>query len=149
MVRTGRSLWAHHPAVDNDLTTGERAADRLKRSFGTWTALGIVAAAIAVWITLQATGARFDPYPFILLNLCLSCLAAVQGIILQISANRGDKKAAEVALHTEANTNHLIAVDDELLTLQRGQCEMLAALAADRVLLTAVAGKLGVPAVHR
>lgn len=130
MVRTGRHLWRRHPAADTDLTTGERAADWLKHWFGTWTALGLVALIIAFWVVAQKTPVRWDAYPFILLNLCLSCLAAVQGIILQISANRGDRKAAEVALHTEANTVHLIGVDDELLTLQHGQCEVLAILSA-------------------
>lgn len=113
MVRHGAHLWARHPAVRSgvQLSRGERAADVLKRWFGTWAALGMVGVAIAVWMLGQvALGhGAFDPYPYILLNLILSCLAAVQGIILQISANRGDRINAEVALHTQANTDQILA----------------------------------------
>ncbi len=44
-------------------------------------------------------GAGFDPYPFILLNLMLSCLAAMQGAILLIAARRSDQISAELASH--------------------------------------------------
>lgn len=117
MVRHGGKLWEKHRGVrtGTQLSVGERAADWLKKWFGTWTALGGVAAAIAMWIGLQRTGARWDPYPYILLNLCLSCLAAVQGIILQISANRGDRINSEVALHTQANTDELMTINQQQL----------------------------------
>ena len=141
MVRTGRRLWSKHPAVDKQLTAGERAADWLKHWFGTWLALGLVATVIAFWIGAQRTSIAWDAYPFILLNLCLSCLAAVQGIILQISANRGDKKDAEVALHTSANTDHLIAMEDELLELQNQQIVMLRAQDVHQDLLEAILAK--------
>jgi uncharacterized membrane protein len=78
-----------------------------------------------VWVLLQRTGARWDPYPYILLNLCLSCLAAVQGIILQISANRGDRLSAVVALHTQDNTDRLRETSDAILALQHAQMEVL------------------------
>lgn len=123
MVRHGGHLWRKHPAVTtgNSLSFGERAADVLKRYFGTWSALFAVAIWIAAWMLLQKTSFAWDRAPYILLNLCLSCLAAVQGIILQISANRGDRISAEVALHTSANT-------DDLMTINRQQLEILEAL---------------------
>jgi uncharacterized membrane protein len=135
-VRTGHSLWRRHPALADPgaLTRGERAADVLKKYFGTWSALFAVGAWIVVWVVLQRTGARWDPYPYILLNLCLSCLAAVQGIILQISANRGDRLSAVVALHTQDNTDRLRETSDVILDLQRQQMEILEtveAVAAD------------------
>jgi uncharacterized membrane protein len=65
-----------------------------------------------VWVALQRSSFGWDLYPFILLNLCLSCLAAVQGIILQISVNRGDKV---IALHTQGNTDKLASHADQLL----------------------------------
>lgn len=103
---------------------------------------GLVAAWIAAWIALQRTSIRWDLYPFILLNLCLSCLAAVQGIILQISANRGDKVNAVIAVHTENNTDKLAGLaqhtknntdklavqSDQLLDLQQQQMELLKSL---------------------
>ena len=110
MIRPGTRLWHRHPAFSHGPTFGEKAADWLKHWFGTWTALGLVAAWIAAWIALQRTSVRWDLYPFILLNLCLSCLAAVQGIILQISANRSDKVSAVISLHTEDNTDKLTAI---------------------------------------
>ena len=143
MVRPGTRLWHRHPAVRaQEATFGEKAADWLKHWFGTWIALGLVTLWIAVWIALQRTSISWDLYPFILLNLCLSCLAAVQGIILQISANRGDKVNAVIALHTEdntdklaviaqhneENTNKLAAQSDQILDLQRQQIEMLKSL---------------------
>ena len=143
MVRPGTRLWHRHPAVRaQEPTFGEKAADWLKHWFGTWIALGLVTVWIAVWIGLQRTSISWDLYPFILLNLCLSCLAAVQGIILQISANRGDKVNAVIALHTEdntdklaviaqhneANTNKLATQYDQLLDLQKQQIEMLKSL---------------------
>ncbi len=57
------------------------------------------------------SGSGFDPYPFILLNLILSCLAAMQGAILLIAARRSDQISAELALHdfqTDTNAAELI-----------------------------------------
>lgn len=99
MVRNGRHLWAQHPHVDNELTLGERAADRLKAAFGSWAFLFVLNGFIALWALLNVVGVvHFDLYPFIALNLVLSWLASQQGGALQIAANRGDKKAAEMAL---------------------------------------------------
>jgi len=143
VVKPGTRLWHRHPAVRaQKLTLGEKAADWLKRWFGTWIALGLVTVWIAAWIALQRTSISWDLYPFILLNLCLSCLAAVQGIILQISANRGDKVNAVIALQTEentdklaviaqhnvANTSRLATQADKLLDLQKQQIDMLKSL---------------------
>jgi uncharacterized membrane protein len=117
-----------HPGVNNNLTRGEKAADWLKHWFGTWTALFAVALVIAFWVGMQRTALHWDLYPYILLNLCLSCLAAVQGIILQISANRGDRISGQVALHTQANTDTLTDQSTTLLNLQREQMTLLACL---------------------
>lgn len=122
--------WESHPGVRSRhaLTLGERAADFLKHWFGTWTALFSVLSFMAFWIIMQKTGAGWDAYPFILLNLCLSCVAAIQGIILQISANRGDRISAEVAVHTQDNTDVLIRTEGEILDLQHKQLELLDAI---------------------
>lgn len=139
MVKTGRHLWQRHPAVQDAGTTfGEHAADWLKRWFGTWTALGLVAAWIGLWVVLQRTGAHWDPYPYILLNLCLSCLAAVQGIILQISANRGDRVNAVVALHTQDNTDRLRETTAAILDLQKQQMQILGKVDAVAAEMSAV-----------
>ena len=144
MVRPGTRLWHRHPAVRaQQLTFGEKAADWLKHWFlGTWIALGLVTVWIAVWIALQRTAISWDLYPFILLNLCLSCLAAVQGIILQISANRGDKVNAVIALHTESNTDKLAAQNDQLLDLQKQQIEMLKSLSGIQAAIDGIQARL-------
>ena len=92
--------WRGHPGVrsGNQLTAGERAADRLRGVMGSW---GFVFAAILFLVgwMIGNSGGDFDPFPFILLNLILSCLAAMQGAILLIAARRADQISAELAMH--------------------------------------------------
>jgi uncharacterized membrane protein len=92
--------WHGHPAVRSgeQLTRGERYADLLRNGMGSW---GFVFGAL-LFLTGWMLGNRnvgFDPYPFILLNLILSCLAAMQGAILLIAAKREDQISSELAMH--------------------------------------------------
>jgi uncharacterized membrane protein len=98
--RRPRSLWHHHPAVltGDELTLGERAADRMRNGMGSWPFVFVALAFLAVWMVYNGHHG-FDPYPFILLNLCLSCLAAMQGAILLIAAKRSDDIASQLAQH--------------------------------------------------
>lgn len=92
--------WHEHPGVRaaSQLTLGERAADRLRNGMGSWSFVSGALVFLAVWMAFN--GRRgFDPYPFILLNLLLSCLAAMQGAILLIAARRADQISSELALH--------------------------------------------------
>jgi uncharacterized membrane protein len=129
----GGELWKTHPHVrtGSDLSAGERAADKLKATFGSWAFLIILNTVIIGWIILNVilprTG-RWDVYPFILLNLGLSWLAAQQGGALQIAANRGDRIAAEVATGTYRNSQALLGIEEQLLELQKQQMEILQAL---------------------
>lgn len=77
----------------------------MKAVFATWTALGAILLMMAVWIVTSGFGV--DKFPFILLNLCLSCLAALQCFILLIAAKRADQIASETAMHTLNNTELL------------------------------------------
>jgi uncharacterized membrane protein/uncharacterized membrane protein YeaQ/YmgE (transglycosylase-associated protein family) len=71
------------------MTFGERVADRVAEFGGSWTFLGLFAAFMLGWIFLNSAQDRpFDPFPFILLNLFLSCLAAVQAPVIMMSQNR-------------------------------------------------------------
>ena len=99
--------WRAHPAVETDdaLTFGQRAADVMKGLFATWRALGAILLCMLIWISTGGFG--HDGAPFILLNLCLSCLAALQCFILLIAAKRADQIAAAIALHTLQNTERL------------------------------------------
>ena len=95
--------WHAHPTVrsHDQLTLGERSADRLRNGMGSWPFVFIALGFLAVWMIYGGiTGhSAFDPYPFILLNLVLSCLAAMQGAILLIAAKRSDQVASELAQH--------------------------------------------------
>lgn len=92
-------LWHHHPAVrsGDQLTRGERAADRMKAVLATWPALGAVCVGIVGW--MATSGGGVDGFPWILLNLMLSCFAALQCFVLLIANKRGEQIAAELALH--------------------------------------------------
>lgn len=82
------------------LTFGQRAADKIATFGGSWTFIISFFAILAIWIafnvyTLHNKG--FDPYPFILLNLILSCLASIQAPIIMMSQNRQEEKDRERA----------------------------------------------------
>ena len=88
---------------DSTATFGERAADAVASFGGSWTFIGLFAMVLLVWISVNAFSLfhvkTFDPYPFILLNLFLSMLAAVQAPIILMSQNRQAKKDRLSAEH--------------------------------------------------
>ncbi|GAB2868781.1 hypothetical protein GCM10027176_82990 [Actinoallomurus bryophytorum] len=92
--------WHHHPHVrsGSELTLGERAADRLRNGMGSWPFVFGALVFLGIWMAGNSNRG-FDKYPFILLNLLLSCLAAMQGAILLIAAKRSDQVASELAQH--------------------------------------------------
>lgn len=103
-------LWHRHPAVTKgtDRSLGQRAADLMKRVLATWGALGAVLWFIAAWMLWNSgPGEHVDPFPWILLNLFLSCFAALQCFVLLIANKRGEQIAAQVAEHTLENTQQL------------------------------------------
>src|SRR2546430_2957607 len=110
---------------EKKLTFGERLSDRIAEFGGSWKFLITFGAVIVVWIAanvaLLATRA-FDPYPFILLNLILSCLAAVQAPVIMMSQNRAelrDRLRSEndykINLKAELEIRHLHEKIDHLL----------------------------------
>lgn len=78
----------------NRLTLGERLADHIAQFAGSWTFILIFIGCLLGWIILNALLLRksFDPYPFILLNLVLSCVAAIQAPVIMMSQNRQEEK---------------------------------------------------------
>jgi len=99
-----KSVWWHrHPGVRSgeQLTLGERAADQLRNGMGSWAFVFGALIFLAGWM-VGNRNVGFDPYPFILLNLVLSCLAAMQGAILLIAAKRADQISSELAMHDYA-----------------------------------------------
>ena len=85
-----------HPneVIEKDATFGERIADLVAGFGGSWTFIITFAVGLAVYMTIDATLGKkgWDPYPYILLNLFLSMLAAVQAPIIMMSQNRQDTK---------------------------------------------------------
>lgn len=92
--------WHTHPAVrsGDQLSVGERAADRLRNGMGSWGFVSSALLFLAGWM-VGNRNVGFDKYPFILLNLILSCLAAMQGAILLIAAKREDQISSALAQH--------------------------------------------------
>ncbi len=85
-----------HPndVIEKDATLGERVADMVAGFGGSWVFIITFGVALAVYMTIDAALGRraWDPYPYILLNLFLSMLAAVQAPIIMMSQNRQDTK---------------------------------------------------------
>jgi uncharacterized membrane protein len=108
--------WHAHPGVrsGDQLTLGERSADRMRNAMGSWPFVGGFFGVMALWVVVNTLFLEhvlhrkaFDPYPYILLNLFLSMLAGVQAAALLIAAKRADAMSSEIALHTERNTDDI------------------------------------------
>ena len=85
---------------EEKITFGQKAADAVARFAGSWTFIFSFIAVMVVWMVINVLLAAkaFDAYPFILLNLVLSCIAAVQAPLIMMSQNRQevkDRKRAE------------------------------------------------------
>ncbi len=135
---------------DKELTFGERLSDRIASFGGSWTFIMAFGAVLVVWIiinTIVLATRSFDPYPFILMNLILSCLAALQAPVIMMSQNRTedrDRARAEndykVNLKAELEIRHLHEKIDHLLRkqynrlfeIQQIQIELLEELAQKR-----------------
>ena len=125
-----------HEILSNDLskqferklTFGERLSDHIAEFGGSWKFLITFGAVLVIWIAINGVllvTQAFDPYPFILLNLILSCLAAVQAPVIMMSQNRAearDRLRAEndykVNLKAELEIRHLHEKIDHLLRRQ-------------------------------
>ena len=124
-------------------TLGQRMADHVATFGGSWKFISYFGLFLVVWICINAFvffNKGFDPYPFILLNLILSCLAALQAPVIMMSQNRQEEKDRErskkdyminlkaeleiKALHEKID--HLIIYQQEqLLEIQKVQIEMM------------------------
>jgi len=114
-----------HTTQAENLTAGQRSADRLRNIMGSWLFVGGFLVFMAIWAAVNTTAATWDPYPFILLNLFLSMLAGLQGAILLIAARRQDQIAAALAEH-DLETNLAAKQEiEELMALNRAQLEIL------------------------
>lgn len=92
--------------IEEDLTEniplGDRMADKIASFGGSWTFIMLFFSFLLVWMAINIyvlTARPFDPYPFILLNLILSCLAAIQAPIIMMSQNRKEAKDRQRSEH--------------------------------------------------
>jgi uncharacterized membrane protein len=132
---------------DRQLSFGDRVSDRLANFAGSWTFISLFTGVFFVWIainTIILVYKPFDPYPFILLNLALSALAAIQAPVIIMSQNRQEERDRMNAEHDfEVNLNaemeihqlhrkidHLLINQGErLLEIQKIQVELMEELA--------------------
>ena len=83
-----------NPNKEKDYTFGQKAADGIAKFAGSWAFIFTFVGVLIAWMVINiilATNA-FDPYPFILLNLVLSCVAAIQAPLIMMSQNRQEEK---------------------------------------------------------
>jgi uncharacterized membrane protein len=127
-------------------TLGQRVADEVARVGGSWRFVIGAVLVIAAWMGVNAAlGHAFDPYPFILLNLMLSCVAALQAPIIMMSQNRAaahDRAQAERDFHVNvkaekevaglnAKLDHLLHSRwENLLLMQQIQLDLMRRIAA-------------------
>ena len=82
--------------LQKQMTLGQKAADKLTRWAGSWTFILSFSGFLVLWILLNTIwvifGQKWDPKPFIMLNLVLSCLAALQAPVILMSQNRQSEK---------------------------------------------------------
>ncbi len=136
--------------LEQQWSFGERMADRIAAFGGSWTFLICFAVFLFLWIVMNSLVLflrPFDPYPFIFLNLILSCLAAIQAPIIMMSQNRQEAKDRirsqhdyQVNLKAELEIRHLHEKVDHLLShqwsrlvqIQELQLEVLSELEAKK-----------------
>ena len=141
---TEKSTLTDKIDTENDaLTFGQRIADKVATFGGSWTFILSFGFFFFLWIGLNAVwfaNKGFDPFPFILLNLILSCIAALQAPVIMMSQNRQEEKDRErskkdymINLKSELEIrilheklDHLIMhQQQELLEIQKVQIEMM------------------------
>jgi len=109
------------------LTFGQRIADRVAAFGGSWPFIILFSIFMTIWMAINvAQMANFDPYPFILLNLALSSVAALQAPIIMMSQNRQSSKDKLLA---ENDYQVNLKAEMEIAALLRGQSELLARVA--------------------
>ena len=137
---------------DSDLTFGQRLADRVASFGGSWAFIIIFAVIMAAWVFLNSVllasqGAAFDPFPYILLNLFLSMLAAIQAPMILMAQNRlATKDRIDAAHDYEVNLKaelEILSLHDkldelrdkkwlDLIVMQQQQIQLLTKLTQAR-----------------
>jgi CRP/FNR family transcriptional regulator, cyclic AMP receptor protein len=121
------------------LTVGQRVADRVAAFGGSWPFIFLFGGIMIVWMAINVLAlTHYDPYPFILLNLGLSGLAALQAPIIMMSQNRQSTKDKLLA---ENDYQVNLKAEMEIGAMMRAQAEMMARLALVERMITRRAGE--------
>lgn len=89
-------------SIETKLTWGEKLSDKIAQFGGSWPFIIIFLSFILIWMLINIvilSSRSFDPYPFILLNLVLSCIAAIQAPVIMMSQNRQENKDRIRSMH--------------------------------------------------
>lgn len=103
------------PESDKKYTLGQRAADAIAKFAGSWAFIFSFTGVLVLWMIVNVVMASraFDPYPFILLNLVLSCVAAIQAPLIMMSQNRQEDKDRRRAVNDyKVNLKTEIMIED-------------------------------------
>ena len=119
----------HHPIFHEKLTFGQKAADRMAKFGGSWSFIIIVSLILILWVLINSWllfQKPFDPYPFILLNLLLSCIAAFQAPVILMTQNRQAEKD-----RIDAKYDHAVnrKAEREIQNMQKDLDKIMAVLA--------------------
>lgn len=131
------------PEIGSKLTTGQKMADKIAQFGGSWIFIIVFFSFLVLWMVVNVWllfSKPFDPYPFIFLNLILSCLAAIQAPIIMMSQNRQEQKdrqrsehdykidlkaELEIKLLNEKMDHLLVYQNKKLLEIQEVQIDYL------------------------
>lgn len=129
--------------IKNPITRGQRWADRIAAFGGSWRFIGIFGLFLLIWMLINVVALHekgFDPYPFILLNLILSCLAAIQAPVIMMSQNRQEEKdrdrarndymvnlksEIEIRMLHEKIDHLILAQEESVMEIQQIQTDMI------------------------
>lgn len=120
-----RPLTNWHEEHQENLSRGERAADRLRNGMGSWRFVGLFLVVMGLWATVNSLEGGWDPYPYILLNLFLSMLAGLQRAVLLIAAKRQDAISAALARHDYETDRAAKEEIEQLVEISRGLVQAL------------------------
>jgi uncharacterized membrane protein len=128
-------IYNWHRKQKTTLTPGDRAADIVRNGMGSWSFVFMFVLFMAIWALLNTIAPilHWDPYPFILLNLFLSTLAALQGSILLIAAKRQDSISAAMAKHDYETNVRAKKEIEELMTIHNKQLELIQAIHSELI----------------
>jgi len=129
--------------LNESITLGQRLADKVASFGGSWTFIISFGIFITIWILLNIIilqSKSFDPFPFILLNLILSCIAALQAPVIMMSQNRQEEKdrerskkdyminlksELEIRILHEKIDHLMLHQEQDLIEIQKSQIEMM------------------------